>query len=120
MFCYTMRIQNRAHAFNTDSYNSSKSNRNDSSINSSTSNSDHKGNDNRSTTSNDDGELLVGEIASGSHCYCMLRSLRATRKNTCSSGSAIGFTLPETNMETQKGPYKDYSSSKRGLYGFPC
>ena len=26
-------------------------------------------------------------------------------------------TLPETNMETQKGPY---SPSKRGLYGFPC
>ena len=22
-------------------------------------------------------------------------------------------------METQKGPYKDYSPSKRGLYGFP-
>ena len=29
------------------------------------------------------------------------------------------LTLPETNMETQKGPYKDYSPSKRGLYGFP-
>ena len=29
-------------------------------------------------------------------------------------------TLPETNMETQKGPYKDYSPSKGGLYGFPC
>ena len=29
-------------------------------------------------------------------------------------------TLLETNMETQKGPYKDYSSSKMGLYGFPC
>ena len=32
-------------------------------------------------------------------------------------------TLPETNMETQKGtqkgPYQDYSPSKRGLYGFP-
>ena len=27
-------------------------------------------------------------------------------------------TLPETNLETQKGPYKDYSPSKRGLYGF--
>ena len=23
-------------------------------------------------------------------------------------------TLPETNMETQKGPYKDYSPSKEG------
>ena len=23
-------------------------------------------------------------------------------------------------METQKGPYKDYSPSKRVLYGFPC
>ena len=30
------------------------------------------------------------------------------------------YTLPETNMETQKGPYKDYSPSRRGLYGFPC
>ena len=29
-------------------------------------------------------------------------------------------TLPETNMETQKGPYTDYSPSKRGLHGFPC
>ena len=29
-------------------------------------------------------------------------------------------TLLETNMETQKGPYKDYSPSKMGLYGFPC
>ena len=29
-------------------------------------------------------------------------------------------TLPETNMETQKGPYKDYSPFKKGLYGFPC
>ena len=25
-------------------------------------------------------------------------------------------TLPETNMETQKGLYKDYSPFKRGLY----
>ena len=30
------------------------------------------------------------------------------------------ITLPETNMEAQKGPYKDYSPSKRGLYEFPC
>ena len=29
-------------------------------------------------------------------------------------------TLLEINMETQKGPHKDYSSSKMGLYGFPC
>ena len=29
-------------------------------------------------------------------------------------------TLPETTMKTQKGPYKEYSPSKRGLYGFPC
>ena len=34
--------------------------------------------------------------------------------------SAVGFTLPETNMETQEGPYEDYSPSKRGLYGFAC
>ena len=30
------------------------------------------------------------------------------------------YTLPETNMETPKGPYKDYSPFKGGLYGFPC
>ena len=24
------------------------------------------------------------------------------------------YTLPETNMEPQKGPYKDYSPSKKG------
>ena len=29
-------------------------------------------------------------------------------------------TLLGTNMETQKGPHKDYSPFKRGLYGFPC
>ena len=29
-------------------------------------------------------------------------------------------TLPETNMETQKEPDKDYSPSKRVLFGFPC
>ena len=29
-------------------------------------------------------------------------------------------TLPETNIETQKGSYKDYSPFKGGLYGFPC
>ena len=29
-------------------------------------------------------------------------------------------TLPETSMETQKGPHKDYSPFKGGLYGFPC
>ena len=27
-------------------------------------------------------------------------------------------TLPETNMEIQKGPYKDYSPLKRGYMGF--
>ena len=26
------------------------------------------------------------------------------------------LTLPVTNMGTQKGPYKDYSPSERGLY----
>ena len=35
-------------------------------------------------------------------------------------GGLWGDTLPETNMETQKGPYKDYSPSKRVLYRFPC
>ena len=29
-------------------------------------------------------------------------------------------TLLETNTETQKGPYKDYRRSEKGLYGFPC
>ena len=33
---------------------------------------------------------------------------------------SVVLTLPETNMETQQGPYKDYSPSKRVLYGFPC
>ena len=36
------------------------------------------------------------------------------------AGRLQRHTLPETNMETQKGPCKDYSPSKRGLYGFPC
>ena len=31
-----------------------------------------------------------------------------------------GSTLPETNMETQKGPYKDYSPSKIWLHGSTC
>ena len=35
--------------------------------------------------------------------------------------ASIAAILPETNMETQKGPpYNDYSPSKRGLIGFPC
>ena len=34
--------------------------------------------------------------------------------------SKSGDTLPATNMETQKGPDKDYSPSKRVLHGFPC
>ena len=34
--------------------------------------------------------------------------------------SPVEFTLPESNMETQKGAYKDYSPFKRGLFGFPC
>ena len=34
-------------------------------------------------------------------------------------GTGPCHTLPETNMETQKGPYKDYSPFKGGLYGFP-
>ena len=34
--------------------------------------------------------------------------------------ACIGIQSPKTNMETQKGPYKDYSPSKTGLYGFPC
>ena len=30
------------------------------------------------------------------------------------------FTLPETNMETQKEPYKEYIPPTKELYGFPC
>ena len=37
-----------------------------------------------------------------------------------SLGKRLNLTLPETNMETPKGPYKDYSPSKMGLYGLPC
>ena len=33
---------------------------------------------------------------------------------------SVIVTLPVTNMETQKGPCKDYSPFKGGLYGFPC
>ena len=33
---------------------------------------------------------------------------------------SIDDTLRETNMETQKGPYKDYGPFKKVLYGFPC
>ena len=29
-------------------------------------------------------------------------------------------TLPETNMETRKGPNEDYTPSKRVPHGFPC
>ena len=36
------------------------------------------------------------------------------------AGNLGSVTLLETNMETQKGLYKDYSPSKRGLYEFPC
>ena len=32
----------------------------------------------------------------------------------------VRVTLLGTNLETHKGPYKDYSPSKMGLYGFPC
>ena len=32
----------------------------------------------------------------------------------------LTLNLPEINMETPKGPYKDHSPFKRGLYGFPC
>ena len=35
----------------------------------------------------------------------------SARHSTC--------TLPSTNMEAQKGPCKDYSPFKGGLYGFP-
>ena len=38
-------------------------------------------------------------------------------------GDLLAFmeiTLLETKMETQKGPYKDYSPSKMRLHGFPC
>ena len=34
--------------------------------------------------------------------------------------SKIRVTLPVTNMETQKGLYKDYNPFNGGLYGFPC
>ena len=29
-------------------------------------------------------------------------------------------TLPETNMETQRGPYEAIVTLKGGIYGFPC
>ena len=45
---------------------------------------------------------------------------RFTKEIKRKKGTTGAPTLPETNMETQKGPYKDHSPSKRGLYGFPC
>ena len=35
-----------------------------------------------------------------------------------SKGIYVSPTLPETNMETQEGPYKDYSPLKGGYMGF--
>ena len=45
------------------------------------------------------------------------KDLGSSRDFVATVPMGLGFTLPETNMETQKGPYKDYSLSKRGLYG---
>ena len=63
------------------------------------------------------------------YCIVMVDYVRGGGKGY-HSGEAIiqqkdswvsgGYTLPETNMETQKRPCKDYSPSKRGLHGFPC
>ena len=58
------------------------------------------------------------------HVSYNLNSLKAVIEGLA-KGTTIGvikgdITLPETNMETQKGPHKDYSPSKRVLYGFPC
>ena len=37
-----------------------------------------------------------------------------------SSPTSFLGVLPETTMETQQGPYKECSPSKRGLHEFPC
>ena len=51
---------------------------------------------------------------------CPMHYSKAVPKVTRQSGNCPTPTLLETNMETQKGPYKDYSPSKMGLNGFPC
>ena len=58
--------------------------------------------------------------------YRYFAGLRGYASGTPSTDAEIfvqihsGVTLPETNMETPKGPNKDYSPSKKGLDGFPC
>ena len=59
-----------------------------------------------------------GNPSSGKKMQLLMKYVGETEKAPTSCG--LGCTLPETNMETQKGPYEDSSPSKKGLYGFPC
>ena len=57
-----------------------------------------------------------GFINQGSGLCCRFQPcrLRAHESENKFRIWGLGFTLPETNMETQKGPYKDYSPFKKG------
>ena len=52
--------------------------------------------------------------------YYSLNSLKGVLRVIKGKTRSLDYTLLETNMETQKGPCKDYSLSKMGLCGFPC
>ena len=60
----------------------------------------------------------MAHILTPNLCYNYYHQIPEYQIVECMDGQ--GSTLPGTNMEIQKRPYKDYSPSKRGLYGFPC
>ena len=80
------------------------------------------------------GKLGGFHVGSGSVTMCMVPVTRgcnplgsipppvyANYRSACEKGiQVLNPTLPETNMETQKRPYSDYSPFKQGLCGFPC
>ena len=45
-------------------------------------------------------------------------NVSSNNQNNIEKKNNSSTTLLVTNMETQKGPYKDYSPFKGGLYGF--
>ena len=53
-------------------------------------------------------------------CVVIRTSLPGVVRTFWTSSLTGLLTLPESNMETQKGRYKDYSPFKGGLYGVPC
>ena len=71
-------------------------------------------------------DLLPGELVATSQVYFPMISYQFGLKQRHCLGNQVrcpGTFMSvrlATNMETQKGPYKDYSTSKRVLYWFPC